>query len=291
MRILVLGISGMLGSCVFRTLAKNRHFDVHGTLRSDSLKAHFSSESQKNIISGIDVLDIEKLENVVQKLKPEVIINCVGLVKQLAQSKDPLVALPLNAMMPHQLVKIAEQNKARVIHISTDCVFSGKKGNYLETDFSDAEDLYGRSKYLGELNDFSNAVTLRTSIIGHEISTNKSLIDWFLSQQGRVKGFRQAIFSGLPTVEMAHIIENYVIANPELNGLYHVSAAAINKYDLLKLVAEVYKKNIEIIPDDELKIDRSLVSTRFTQATGYKAPAWPELIKKMHDQDENKKIK
>lgn len=282
MRVLILGISGMLGSRVFRTISENAKLEVYGTLRGADLLSNFRPDQHARIVTGLDVLNTAKLKEVISEIRPEIIINCVGLVKQLGSSKDPLVALPLNSMMPHQLVRIAADIGARVVHISTDCVFSGRKGHYIESDISDAEDLYGLSKYIGELNDFENAVTLRTSIIGHELSTNKSLIDWFLLQENQVKGFRKAIFSGLPTVELAHVIEKFVIPNADLKGLYHVSAAAINKFELLKLTAEVYGKKIEIVPDDELVIDRSLNSSRFTAATGYKAPAWPELIKKMY---------
>ena len=282
MRVLILGISGMLGSRVFRTISENAKLEVYGTLRGAELLSNFQPEQHARIITSLDVLNTAKLKEVISEIRPEIIINCVGLVKQLGSSKEPLVALPLNSMMPHQLVRMAADAGARVIHISTDCVFSGKKGQYIESDISDAEDLYGRSKYIGELNEFENAVTLRTSIIGHELSTNKSLVDWFLSQETKVKGFRKAIFSGLPTIELAQVIEKFVIPNVDLKGLYHVSAAAINKFELLNLVAEVYEKKIEIVPDDELVIDRSLNSSRFAAATGYKAPAWPELIKKMY---------
>jgi dTDP-4-dehydrorhamnose reductase len=169
---------------------------------------------------------------------------------------------------------------SRFIHISTDCVFSGAKGGYLESDASDAKDLYGRSKYLGEV-DYPNAITLRTSIIGHELQSCHSLIDWFFSQQGQCRGFTRAVFSGVPTFVLAKIIRDVVIPRPKMHGLYHVAAAAISKYELLKLVAEVYGKEIIIQPDDSLVIDRSLNPARFTEATGFITPPWPEMIKTM----------
>ena len=171
---------------------------------------------------------------------------------------------------------------ARLIHISTDCVFSGAKGGYREADFPDANDLYGRSKLLGEV-DYPNAVTLRTSIIGHELSGHRSLLGWFLKQQGKVKGFRRAIFSGLPTVELSRLVRDVVLQNPRLTGLYHVAAQPIDKYELLQLVAEIYNKNIELVPDDQLVIDRSLNADRFYEATGYRASTWPELIQSMYE--------
>jgi dTDP-4-dehydrorhamnose reductase len=167
---------------------------------------------------------------------------------------------------------------ARLIHISTDCVFSGSRGMYREDDFSDAYDLYGKSKYIGEVRDDAHAITLRTSIIGHELDSKVALVDWFLSQQGSAKGYRRAMFSGLPTVELARIIRDFVLPRPELRGLYHVAAEPIAKYDLLSLIAEQYGKQIEIKGDDAVIIDRSLDSTRFTLATGYRAPEWPALI-------------
>ncbi len=282
MKILVLGVTGMLGSAVYKLLSESSTLDVHGTARGAVYKKYFSEDLAKNVISGIDVLNTPELQTLVQKIKPNVIINCVGLVKQLAESKDPLVCLPLNSMLPHQLVAIAKTIDARVVHISTDCVFSGDKGLYVESDFSDADDLYGRSKYIGELRDFKNAITLRTSIIGHEVSSNRSLVDWFLAQNQKVKGFRKAIFSGLPTIEMARVIRDYVLPKPELHGLYHVSAKPINKFDLLSLVAKVYKKDIEIVPNDDVQVDRSLNSDRFSIDSGYVAPEWPALIEKMH---------
>lgn len=280
MRILVLGISGMLGSAVFKVFSLSTH-EVFGTVRSATAKKYFKPELASKILTDVDVLNTEQLEKTIAEVRPDVVINCVGLVKQLADAKDPLIALPINSMLPHHLARICKPLKARVVHISTDCVFDGTKGNYLESEFSDADDLYGRSKFLGELTEESHTITLRTSIIGHELNTSKSLVDWFLSQKGSVKGYRRAIFSGVPTVEMADIILNYVIPNPYLMGLYHVSADPINKYELLKLVNEVYGQKTEIIPDDSLVIDRSLNSERFQKATGYKAAAWPHLIKKM----------
>ena len=186
-------------------------------------------------------------------------------------------------MLPHQLAALCEQHCARLVHISTDCVFDGKKGNYIETDISDAIDLYGKSKFIGELSDKPHAITLRTSIIGHELNSSNGLIEWFLSQTGTVNGFKRAIFSGLPTVELARVIAEYVIPQPNLYGLYHVSAELISKFDLLSLVAKIYGKEIEILPETDVIIDRSLDSSRFRTATGYRAPAWPELIKMMKD--------
>lgn len=284
MRVIVLGASGMLGSAVFRGLSASESLSVFGTVRSVRGLESFGKSMKDRLISGIDVLDSDSLIELFRNVAPDVVVNCVGLVKQLSSAKDPLSTLPVNAMLPHRLSKICALSNARLIHISTDCVFSGRKGMYLESDISDAEDLYGKSKFIGEVIDQQHAITLRTSIIGHELNSQSSLVDWFLSQTGPVKGYSRAIFSGVPTVELTRIILDYVIPNPALHGLYHVSAEPIDKCSLLKLVSSVYQKTVDIQPNDELVIDRSLNSDRFRSATGYTPPSWPALIEKMHSQ-------
>lgn len=284
MRVLVLGVTGMLGHDVFKVLDASPELEVWGTLRSSAGLSHFSRKQHERMLSGVDVLDQDALTSVFARVRPDAVINCVGLIKQLSNANDPLVALPINALLPHRLARLCALGGARLIHISTDCVFSGSKGLYTESDVSDAEDLYGKSKYIGELHDQPNAITLRTSIIGHELGSNHALLEWFLSQRGSVKGYRKAIFSGLPTVELARVIRDFVIPSRQLQGLYHVSVDPIDKYNLLKLVAEVYGKEIEIVPDDNLVIDRSLDSTLFRNASGYTPPTWRELIEEMRDQ-------
>lgn len=284
MKIAVLGISGMLGNAVYRALSANPELSVFGTARGDGARIFFSTELNEKIVTGVDVENQDSLIKAFGIIRPDVVINCVGLVKQLADANDPLQAVPINTLLPHRLAALCKAAGARLIHISTDCVFSGGKGNYLESDFPDAHDLYGRSKLLGEV-DYPNAITLRTSIIGRELSGQRSLIGWFLSQQGIVHGYTGAIFSGLPTVELARVIKDYVLPHPNLHGLYHVATKPINKYDLLMLVADIYGKDTKIIPSDKLTIDRSLNSSRFREATGYIAPDWYNLIKNMHDFD------
>lgn len=286
MRVLVLGVTGMLGSAVFRIFSSDSSYEAWGTIRDSIHLRHFPESRRAHLLVGVDVLDQDALMAVFTRVQPEVVINCVGLIKQLSDVKNPLTALPINAMLPHRLARLCELGGARLIHVSTDCVFSGRKGLYLESDLSDAEDLYGKSKYIGELHELPHAITLRTSIIGHELNSNHALVDWFLSQEGGVKGFTKAIFSGLPTVELARVMKDFVIAHPQLNGLYHVAAEPIDKFRLLSLVAAQYGKSIEIRPDDALVIDRSLNGARFREATGYVAPDWPELVRRMYLQRE-----
>lgn len=282
MRILVLGVSGMLGNAMLRVLSENADHEVRGTARSAMMKEHFASPLAEKIVVGVDVENVDSLVRVFNELRPEVVINCIGLVKQLAEADDPLAALPINALLPHRLARLCGLLGARLVHVSTDCVFNGAKGNYVESDPSDAEDLYGKSKYLGEVT-YPHTITLRTSIIGHEISGNHGLVGWFLAQKDHVKGYRKAIFSGLPTVELSRVVRDFVLVRPALCGLYHVAAAPIAKYDLLQLVASAYGKEIDIEPDDRVTIDRSLDASRFRAATGYIAPSWPELVARMRD--------
>lgn len=280
-RVLVLGGTGMLGSTLFRTFSKDPQFVTFGSIRDPSAKQYFASELHDALIPNVHLDGESGLLSVFSKIKPDIVVNCIGIIKQLPSANDYLESLSINATFPHRLAKYCDATGARLVHFSTDCVFSGKQGRYKEEDFPDAYDLYGRTKYLGEVN-YENCITLRTSIIGHELNRSKSLIDWFLSQSGEVKGFVNAIFSGLPTIEVARVVKDYVIPNSTLNGLFHLSVDPINKYELLNLVANVYGKTIQIIPDDELVIDRSLNSDRFRTATGFKPKPWLDLIKDMY---------
>ncbi|PID45481.1 MAG: NAD(P)-dependent oxidoreductase [Proteobacteria bacterium] len=282
MRILVLGITGMLGNAIFRFLSEDKQHQVYGTARNNSnLLTCFHEKNKQKIIKNVDVLNYDLLTDILAQVNPDVVINCVGIVKQLSISNNPLYTVPINTLLPHRLAILCQVSRARLVHISTDCVFSGKQGGYTEDDFPDAADLYGRSKLLGEV-DYLNAITLRTSIIGHEIVGNKSLVNWFLHQNQAVNGFRRAIFSGLPAVELARVINKHVLPNDDLHGLYHVASEPISKYSLLCLISEVYKKNINITPSDEFVIDRSLNSDKFKNATNYAPPKWIDLVKSMH---------
>ena len=281
-KVLVLGVSGMLGNAVLRVFAQGHAYSVVGSARSEGVLRLLPPELREQVICGVDVENTDSLVRLFTLTRPDVVINCIGLVKQLAEADDPLAAIPINSLLPHRLARLCDMAGARLIHMSTDCVFAGTRGMYGEQDLPDAQDLYGRSKYLGEV-DYPHAVTLRTSIIGHELNSAHGLVDWFLAQQGPVKGFTRAVFSGLPTMELARVMRDFVIPNADLQGLYHVSADPINKFELLKLVAQFYGKSTTIMPDEQLVIDRSLDSSRFRQITGYQPPAWPELVRRMHE--------
>jgi dTDP-4-dehydrorhamnose reductase len=281
-KVLILGVTGMLGHTLFNKMNLDPGFDVWATARDfEGLEKWFSPQFLKRIVTGVEVDNFASVITAIKKVNPEVVINCIGIIKQLPSAKDPITAISINSLLPHQLAKICGEVDARLIHISTDCVFDGAKGSYTENDQSNATDLYGRTKFLGEV-DYPHAITLRTSIIGHELKGKLSLIDWFLAQEEKVRGFTKAIYTGFPTIEFTRIISEYVIPYPELHGLYQVSAAPISKYDLLKLVARRYNKEIDIEPYDDFRLDRSLDSTLFRSVTGYVPPSWEELVDKMY---------
>ncbi|MVN87972.1 sugar nucleotide-binding protein [Deinococcus sp. HMF7620] len=282
MKILILGGDGMFGHQFYRYM-RDTH-DVRVTVRQDfaAYESYGLFERQRTY-TGIDVRSRDRLIEVMADFRPEVVINAVGIVKQRHTAKESIPSLEINSLLPHRLSELTQLCSARLVHLSTDCVFSGRKGMYQETDFPDAEDLYGRSKYLGEVAD-SHTLTLRTSIIGPELARKTSLLEWVLAQQGQVKGFRQAIFSGFTTLELSRVIERLLIHHPEAAGLYQVSSEPINKYDLLYLIREAYGLSLEITADDQVTIDRSLDSTRFRQEFQYQPPAWPAMIQEIAQQ-------
>lgn len=277
MKILIFGGGGMLGHKFVQILQKN--FDVWTSIRDDYKKYEKFGIFEKNkIIEGFNVLNLELIQKTVKKVKPDVVINAVGIIKQLPSSKNVINTLSTNSIFPHQLAEICLKNNCYLINISTDCVFNGKKGNYIEEDVSNAIDLYGRSKSLGEVTS-ERCVTLRTSIIGRELFTKHSLVEWFLSNQGnRIKGFVNAIYSGFPTIILADIISQLLKNKIFLEGLYHVSSNSINKFELLKLLKNAFKMDVEIESFEEFKIDRSLNSDKFRKQTGFEPQSWEEMI-------------
>jgi dTDP-4-dehydrorhamnose reductase len=281
MKILVLGATGMLGNAMVRLLGASDGHEVIAATRAAGAQARFPKDLRAQFISDVDAENPDSLAGLFAAARPDVVVNCVGLVKQLEGASNVMAAIPVNTLLPHRLLALCEAGGARLVHVSTDCVFSGRTGGYREADRPDASDVYGLSKYLGEVGG-PHAVTLRTSIIGHELRGHHSLLEWFLAQEGAADGYTGAIFSGVPTVELARIVRDFVLPRPELHGLYHVSAAPIAKYELLRLIAAQYDKQIEIRPKAEPAIDRSLDSSRFRAATGYEPPEWPELIARMH---------
>lgn len=238
---------------------------------------------KERVFGSVDVENYETVKNIIEKLEPEVVFNAVGIIKQLPTSKNVIKTLNINSIFPHRLAETIEKAGARLINISTDCVFNGQKGNYTEEDISNAEDVYGKSKNLGEVTE-GNCLTLRTSIIGRELKTAHSLVEWFLGNRGeKVKGYVNAVYSGFPTIVLADIIADLIENHHNLKGLYHVSAEPINKFDLLKLIREAYNVKIEIEPFEDFRIDRSLDSSKFRKATRFQPESWREMIRKMAD--------
>lgn len=281
MKVLIIGATGMLGYSLFTNLSEYSEFDVYGTVRNIKGKERFFVDYPTQLIEGINIDDLFNVEAVISNLKPDVVINCIGLIKQHDIAKQHTDAIAVNSLLPHQLASICTQFEAKFIHFSTDCIFAGIKGGYLENDIPDAIDLYGRSKSLGEV-DYAPHLTLRTSIIGHELSSSVSLIDWFLSQENKTKGFSKAIFSGLPTCVIAKLLAECILPKPEITGLFHLSVDPIDKFSLLKLVSTIYNKEIEIDESTELTINRSLNSDNLRQLIGFKVPTWEALIKDMN---------
>lgn len=281
MRVLVFGGTGMLGHKLVQHWRGN--FEVKATLRDKAVKyleaGIFNAEE---IIESVEVENPASVRNALEISQPQVIVNCVGLIKQLPDAKNVIKSLTVNAIFPHRLAEIAQENNIRLITISTDCVFSGKKGNYDEDDRPDAEDIYGKSKNLGEPVG-KNCLTVRTSIIGRELQTAHSLLEWFLSNRrgGKIKGYSKAIYSGFPTIVLAEILAGLMTKYPTLSGLYHVSSEPIDKYSLLCLIRDRYEADIEIEADDTLRINRSLDSTKFRKITGFQPDSWKEMITKM----------
>jgi dTDP-4-dehydrorhamnose reductase len=283
LRLLILGGSGMLGHQLWRGLHEQHETWV--TLRRPVADfAEHNLFDKAKAIQVDDITDDEALGRVLAQTKPEAVINCVGLIKQRDEASDEALTRRVNAEFPHHLAKRCGETGARLIHFSTDCVFAGTKGNYTETDRPDATDLYGQSKHQGEVAD-AHCVTLRISVIGHELGTDLALLDWFLSQHGQtVSGFSQAIYSGFTTLEMTRIIEQILTRHTELSGVWHVASEPISKFDLLQLCSEKLGWEGVIEPSDDFVCDRSLNADRFNQATGYTPPSWEAMISELAQQ-------
>lgn len=280
-RVLIIGASGMLGYTLLRRLGRDPRYEVHGTLRKASLPAAYPPASAVVVHGDVDATRRADLDSLLDRVRPEEVINCVGLIKQLEEGRRPAPVVEINALLPHHLAERCTALGARLIHFSTDCVFCGARGRYLETDLADADDLYGRSKRLGEV-DYGGHLTLRTSLIGHEIRSGVSLIDWFLSSREPVAGYSGAVFSGLPTIEVAHLLADRILPERGLRGLYHLSAEPIDKDRLLRIVAKTYVHDVPIRTVAEPRIDRSLDSARLRRALAYRPPDWEWLVQAMY---------
>jgi dTDP-4-dehydrorhamnose reductase len=280
MRVLILGGEGMLGHKVFQMLSGR--FETFASFRDgngawNSFPTYVTAESS-HLLGGVDAMNLLSVVRVMAQVRPTVVINCIGIIKQLKEASDPLISLALNSLFPHQLAELCLASNARMFHISTDCVFSGSKGNYTEEDIPDAEDLYGRTKLLGEVNR-TGCLTIRTSIFGRDFLKSSALLEWFLNNRGRrVRGYKNAIYTGFPTQVLARMIGDLIADHPNLWGLYQVASQPISKLELLVKIRDAMKLDIDIEPYDDQRCDRSLSAARFVAATGYPIPAWDDMI-------------
>lgn len=279
-KVLILGGSGMLGHKLWQTLSLrfNTFASFRGAAESYSFLGIFDAA---RVLGGVDATQFGNVVEAFAIVRPQVVVNCIGIVKQGAAARDPIANITVNSLFPRRLAELCEGNDARLIHISTDCVFSGERGNYSEADKPDATDLYGRTKLLGEVT-AGNCLTIRTSMIGRELFGAHGLFEWFWSNAGkRVRGFKHAVFSGFTTAALSNIIGNVIEGHQTLKGLYHVAGEPINKFALLSLINEIYGLHAEIEADETFRCDRSLDATRFRAATGFVPPTWPEMIDEM----------
>jgi dTDP-4-dehydrorhamnose reductase len=281
MNILVLGATGMFGHKLMQVLSQR--FKVIGTVRgSATTYADHPVLHQMPLLGDVRAENFDSVVHALASARPTVVINCIGIVKQLPAARDALLSITINAYFPHRLARLCQAADAHLIHISTDCVFSGRKGNYVESDVADAEDLYGMTKFLGEVS-YDGCLTLRTSMIGRQLETSHGLLEWFFSQEGKtVRGYKRAIFSGFTTNALAEIIAHIITEHPDMQGVWHVASEPISKFELLSLVKQIYGLNIQIEPDETVVIDRSLNADRFRQVTGLVPPTWLDMIEQMY---------
>ncbi|MCL2403070.1 MAG: SDR family oxidoreductase [Coriobacteriia bacterium] len=285
-RVLVLGASGMLGSAAVRAFGEKH--EVFAAARSSEELENMSIDARRlgvdeaHLLTGFNARDPESVIPILDACKPDVVFNSVGIISQQSDAANDRLMVEVNSVWPHALAQFCEVKNSRLIHMSTDCVFSGRQGAYKEEDIPDAYDMYGRSKLLGEIATSSNAVTIRTSIIGWQFGPQVSLAGWFAENRNKsLRGYTNAIFSGLPTSELCKAIRDYVLPNENLEGLYQVSAKPIDKYSLLKLLAEKMGWSVDLTPDDSLKVDKSLDSSRFQIATGWRQTTWDSMLENM----------
>jgi len=280
-KVLVLGATGMLGHKAMQVLSE-RHEVVGSVRREPADYADHPVLGPMELVGGVDVDDFSTVERTVKEIRPDLVLNCIGIVKQLKEAHDPVPSIRINALFPHLLAQLCVREGVRMVHMSTDCVFSGRKGMYTEQDFADADDLYGRTKYLGEV-DYPGCLTVRTSIIGRELDSTHGLLGWFFSQQGKtVSGYTRAVFSGLTTNALSGLIGTVIERHPDLRGVWQVASSPIDKYNLLVQVRDRFGLEIEIEPDESVAIDRSLDPSRFIARTGITIPTWPAMIEQLY---------
>ncbi|MFL5892056.1 MAG: dTDP-4-dehydrorhamnose reductase family protein [Solirubrobacterales bacterium] len=276
MRVLVVGATGTLGHRICMEWADR--FECFGTVREPVPEPVAKLIAPTTLIAGVTAEDPESLRPAFEKAKPEVVVNCIGAVKQAEAGQQAVPAIRINSLFPHELAAVCRNHSARMVHISTDCVFSGKRGSYSEDDVPDATDIYGRSKLLGEVSG-EGLLTLRTSLIGRELKGTLGLLEWLISNRGgSVRGFSRAVFSGFTTEALAAELAFLIEEHAELDGVWHLAAEPIDKLSLLAKLNEALQLGIDVIPDPDVVIDRSLDSSRLSSTTGRPPRGWDDMI-------------
>lgn len=278
MRILIFGAGGMIGHRMFKTLKKQGH-EVFGTLKKD-LKEYdqFNIFKKSEIVTHLDVLDSKYVIESLNQIQPDVVLNCVGITLRKPEITDEAYCTKVNAEFPHLLDRWCTENKKYLIHFSTDCVFSGKDGPYTEDSVKSATDIYGRTKAAGEVSS-AYSLTLRGSMIGLELFGKTELLEWALSQKGQtIKGYSQAIYSGITTNLMGDLVSKIIAKPPFLTGLYQVSSDPISKYDLLVLINKVFNLNMTILKEEAHATSKVLISKKIQNQIGFICPGWNEML-------------
>lgn len=284
MKILILGSNGLVGNTITKYFFERGDYQTFATLRDYSKLKLFHKKYHQKFLMIENILDYAETEKIIKSINPDILINCLGITNKeiLINPIQVEKFITINSLFPHWLQRICSDLGARLIHFSTDCIFSGNKGSYSEQDIPDPPDIYGRSKLLGELN-YENTLTIRKSVIGHELASKKGLLEWFLNQNNFVQGYKNVIFSGITVLELARLIDTYIIPRSNLKGILNISGESISKFDLLKILAKVYDKSIEIIPNESMKINRTLNGSQFNKLTGYRISSWSSLINSMYE--------
>lgn len=279
-RVLIFGGTGMLGHKLWQVISEQ--VEAFFTFRENAYCENFADILDRNYaMSYVQTQDFDSVLTAFAMIHPTVVVNCIGIVKQLPSAHDALASISINSLFPHRLAELCRAAGAKLITISTDCVFSGLRGNYSETDIPDAEDLYGRTKLLGEV-DGEGCLTLRTSMIGRQLRNNYGLLEWFLQQQNpSVKGYKKVRFSGLTTEALSRVILELITSHQHLSGIWHVAAEPINKFDLLMMIKQYYHVDVDIEEDESVICDRTLIGGKFRQATGISIPSWPDMINQL----------
>ena len=275
MRLLITGADGMIGHGLWRYFSQSPDHEVVAAVRSAAQLCAFGA---RRVEQTGDLDDEAAAAKLIDRVRPDWVINCAGLTKHADNGEDAVKVIRANCLLPNLLANATEQSGARMLHVSTDCTFLGTRGHYAESEAPDANDLYGRSKVLGEITDRAHVLTVRTSTIGFEVASKRGLLEWFLDQRGSCRGFSRAIFSGLTSHELARVLDEHVLDRSELSGLLHIAGPAIDKLSLLRAMRQHFSVPVDIEEDASFVIDRSLDGSRFCALTGFQPRRWDDML-------------